>query len=58
MNPTSEDVGGLLARYRASGPTFTRRGADQLVDSPTAANHYIQEDAPDRIAAVIIKRFG
>ena len=41
----------MIPRMRATFPNHV------LVQLP-AANHYIQEDAPDRIAAAIIKRFG
>lgn len=43
--------GRTLPRMRATFP-------DHVVIELPGANHFIQEDAPDRIAAAIIDRFG
>ncbi|OBI22067.1 hypothetical protein A5712_13605 [Mycobacterium sp. E2327] len=43
------------------GPTLPRMRAafpDHVVVELPDAKHFIQEDAPDRIAAAIIERFG
>ena len=40
-----------LPRMRATFP-------DHVVVELPAAKHFIQEDAPDRIAAAIVERFG